>query len=493
MRYLAFDLGASSGKLFAGRIEHDRLCVERVHAFPNRIVPYGGGLYWDFLGILSQMEEGVCRAGGFDCFGIDSFNNDFSLLDRAGALLTPVRCYRDGRTKRHEAAIYERLPREELYFATGNQLGPFNTLMQLAAMALDGQSALWRCADTLLFLPDLLAFSVTGLRCAEYTVAAETQFYDSVHRRWLGELPGRFGVPERILPQVVQPGTVLGRASRAFCMQTGAPPFDFVSVCQHDTASAFLAASVENAAYLSSGTWSLVGIETSAPVITPLGFAHNVANEGGFAGTNRLLCNVMGSWLLQELRREYAARGAALDYGDIAALASGEKPGEFWVDPNAPEFFSPGQMCEKLRRNARAACGKAPETPGQFFRCVYEGLAFRYLLAIEILEELSGRRLTAVNVFGGGSRDAFACQCIADMTQRPVLAGPADASAIGNLLAQMLAKGEISDLEQGRELVRRSFPLAEYRPQNVSFWNERREEFRGFAQRAAFQNAESRV
>ena len=476
MRCVAFDLGASSGKLFAGTIEGSRLKVEPVHSFPNAICSFSGGLYWDFFGIQREMNAGIRKAaasGPVDSFGVDSFNNDFSLIDKNGELLLPVRSYRDARTEKYAGEIYACIPREKLYAYTGNQLAPFNTFMQLAAMSLAGQTSVFDAADKLLLLPDLLGFSITGEKVAEYTVAAETQFLDLNRKTWIHEIPGAFDVPARIFPDVVNPGTITGRASRAWCDENGVSPFRFVSVCEHDTASAFAAApGGKSAAYLSSGTWSLVGLEVPAPIVTQESFAFNIANEGGWPGYHRLIKNVMGFWILQELLKEYAAEGHIYSFPEAQQLAREAEPFRFLFDPDAPEFFRPGQIRRKIRIACLASTGCAPETPGEFFRCIYEGLALRYRRALHMLQSVSGKKVDRINILGGGSRDALACQLTADATGLPVLAGPADATAIGNILVQMIALGEIKDLSEGRELVACSFEYASYEPTDSARWEE---------------------
>lgn len=487
MRCAAFDLGASSGKLFTGALCGDRMQLNPVYRFPNRMIRFSNGLYWDFFAILENMNLGLRKAardGGVDSFGVDSFNNDFSLIDRHGELLLPVRSYRDPRTEAWRKEIDRILPPERLYAYTGNQRAPFNTLMQLAAMSLSGQGGLFEAAETMLFLPDLLTFAMTGIRRAEYTVAAESQFLDLITCRWIQEILAAFDIPDRILPEVQMPGTRLGRASDAYCRDQGLHPFEVVSVCQHDTASAFLTApNGREGAYISSGTWSLVGIETDAPVITELTFRHNIANEGGYPGHHRLLKNVMGTWILQELLREYASEGTEINFEQAQALARKAQPFGFMMDPDAPAFFEPGRMRDKIRAESLRACGRAPESPGEFFRCVYEGLALRYRYALELLEEASGRSIAWINVMGGGSQDAFACQCTADAAGRTVLAGPADASAIGNLMVQMMAQGMLDNVRQGRELVARSFPRKIYTPANADAWEAQYQAFQAYLER----------
>ncbi|NLD58405.1 MAG: rhamnulokinase [Clostridiales bacterium] len=482
MRYLAFDLGASSGKMALGEFDGRRLSVRPVHGFKNGIVRMGDGLYWDFPGIWANFLEGLskaCREAEIRSVGVDGFNNDFSFVDARGELLMPVRCYRDPRTLRHERAIYARIPPRELYMHTGNQLAPFNTYMQLAAMVENGQRFFFEHAENLLMLPDLLVFFLTGSRATEYTLAAETQMLDLNTKKWIPEILDAIGFPERLFAPLAMPGTVAGSIAPRVRAENGIGPIDCVSVCEHDTASAFLAAPAgPDSAILSSGTWALVGTEADAPVISEYGYRHNIANEGGFPGHHRILKNVMGGWILQQLQRDFALEGKVFDYGRIEALALAAEPFLCAIDVDDPRFFAPGEMRKTVREAALNAGERAPETPGEFFRTAYEALAFKYRDALETLERLLARHFRRLHVVGGGARDAVACQFAANAIGRPVLAGPADGTAIGNILVQMIASGAISSVEQGRQIVRESAMLREYEPRDVAIWEERYQAFR---------------
>jgi len=479
MRCLAFDLGGSGGKLFTGTLREDRLIVAPVYDFPNRFQDRTDGLFWDLAGIRRHMALGIQKAsadGAVDSFGADSFNNDFALLDASGIPMLPMRCYRDSRMVRCSDRIYDVIPREKLYSYTGNQLASFNTFMQLASMCIEGEGHILKQADTMLLLSDLLGYDITGAKYAEYTAAAETQFLDTATHRWIPEVLNAFDIPTHLLPQVVEPGTVVGRATESFCLKNGIRPFDHVAVCQHDTASAFAATAMEDSAIISSGTWSLIGLLTPGPVITDQTYRYNIANEGGLPGKHRLLKNVMGMWILQELLREYAADGLVFSYAQTQELAAQAPAFAYLFDPDAPEFFQPGQMLEKIRSACHSAWGRAPQTPGEVFRTVYECLALRSRYALERLEEVTGQHPASVNVLGGGSRDAFACRCLAGAMGRPVYAGPANATAIGNLLVQLAAHGQIS-MAEAPELIRRSFQSLCYEPENSPLWNAHYEAF----------------
>lgn len=477
MRYLAFDLGASSGKMYLGGFDGSKLRLNPVHAFSNGVVCMGSALYWDFPAIYRNLCRGIalaCQESSIHSLGIDSFNNDFSFVSRDGELLMPLRSYRDERTIRHESAIYSRIPPKELYMLSGNQLAPFNTYMQLCAMVESGQSFYFQHAHRLLMLPDLLVYLLTGNQVIEYTLAAETQMLDLNTKNWLGPVLDAIPFPAGLLPPLVEPGTPAGRVRPQVCSELGIRPIRLVSVCQHDTASAFLAAPADpDTAIISSGTWSLVGMEASSPVVTPYGFRHNIANEGGMPGHHRLLKNVMGSWLLQELLRAYALEGLHLDYAQMPALALQAPPFTHMINVDQRSFYAPGQMNQKIATAAQQAGDPSPQTPGAMFRAVYEGLALKYRRVIEELEILTGVKLRRIFLLGGGAQDQVACQFTANATGRPVTAGLPQGTAVGNILAQMLASGEISSVEQGRQLVRDSFTLQEYQPQDQPAWEQR--------------------
>jgi len=478
VNYLAFDLGASSGKLFAAHFNGNVLSFKQIHRFANSPVALAQGLYWDFPYLYNEMLRGIGAAltelqGKPVSLGIDSFSNDFSFIDSDGALLAPMRSYRDMRTTQCMDQIFSQMSPQDLYNRSGNQIAPFNTLMQLASMKIQRKDAILDYAYRMLLLPDLLTYYLTGEIQAEYTVASVSQMLDFARRDWHEEILQAFHIPRNILPPIVMPGSHTLPSSAALSKATGLAPFSVIPVCSHDTASAFLGAPVSGSAgILSSGTWSLVGLETKNPLISEYGFRHNIANEGGLEGHHRLLCNVMGSWLLQQLQAEYASEGMHCDFNRLTGLAQTEKPLRWFVNVDHPDFFAPGDIRRKLRENGVRAYGDMPETMGQYARCICEGLAFKYRLVVEQLERLTGRTLPALHVVGGGSNDSFTCQLTANLLGRPVIAGPPDASAIGNVLVQMMADGSISSVEQGRQIVAASFPSTTYAPNDTGLWDE---------------------
>ncbi len=475
MKYAAFDLGASSGKLFCGSLQNGKLRVEPVYSFPNGVVCLKDGMYWDFMRIYTELINGLRRAeadGRVDSLGIDSYNNDFSLIDAYGEMLTPVRAYRDPRTQKYWNRIFEIMPKRSVYLHSGNQIAPFNTLMQLASMNLAGQHFLLENARLLLMLPDLLGYYITGKTGIEYTVAAETELLNLSTREWIGEILDAYDIPRRLLPELRMPGTILGASTPEFNAANRLTGFDFVNVCEHDTASAFLASPLgKDSLLISSGTWALVGVQCDAPVVNDFTYRANLANEGGFDGHHRILRNVMGSWLIQELKRDYALEGLALDFAQIQKLALEAEAFRFPIDPDAPEFYLPGEMRRKIREVSLRVNGVAPNTPGEFFRCVYEALVMKYRYCAELLETAVGRTYDSINIFGGGCQDRLCNQFTADACGRRVIAGPVDASSTGNILVQMLAHGALNSIDEGAEIVRRSFETVEYLPRRHEKWN----------------------
>jgi sugar (pentulose or hexulose) kinase len=476
MRYLAFDLGASSGKLFVGRFDGFQLTLETTHRFDNMAIPLKDGLYWDFLYIWRNLCEGIQaagRGGSVRSIGVDTYCNDYSFIDKSGDLLSPMRCYRDERTIRCGNGIYQKTDPWRLYRETGNQTASFNTYMQLAAMREEGKDAVLAQAHKMLFLPDLIAYYMTGETIAERTIASVSQMYRFDTESWSEYVLGELGIDSGLFGTLASPATISGKATAQFQNAWGTGALDFVSVCEHDTASAFLASpNGKDSAIISSGTWSLVGCESLEPIINEYGFRHNIANEGSVPGHHRMLRNVMGTWILQELRAEYQQDGQNYSFAELEEAAEASAPFAYLIDVDDPAFFSPGNMRRKIRELCQSETGEKPETAGQFSRCICESLALKYRWAIEKLECLTGRKLPTVSIIGGGSKDRLTCRMVANACARPVLAGPSEASAIGNILAQLLAYGDIGNVAEGRDIVLRSFPTDYYSPDNADAWDE---------------------
>jgi rhamnulokinase len=474
-RLLAVDLGAESGRVVVGRFDGGRLALEEVRRFPNVPVTVAGTLYWDALRLFAELVDGVRAAGPVDAIAVDTWGIDFGLLDRAGRLLGSPVHYRDRRTAGMLAEAVNRVPAEEIYARTGVQLIEINTIYQLLAMRLADDPQL-QAAHRLLMMPALLTSWLCGEAACELTDVSTTGCYDPRAGAWAGDLLDRLGIPTRIFGEVVPPGTVLGPP----LPELGLGAARVVATASHDTASAVAAVPFETGrtgAYISSGTWSLVGLERPAPVIEPAALAANLTNELGVAGTVRLLRNVMGLWLLQECRRAWSRGGREWSYDELLAMAGAAPPLGPLVDPDHERFLRPGDLPAAIAAVCRESGQEAIADPGRVARCVLESLALRYRWTLDRLEAVTGVRIDVVHVVGGGARSRLLCQMTADATGRPVLAGPVEATAAGNVLVQALAFGLVGSLAEARELVRRSFPLERYEPGGGDAWQEARARF----------------
>lgn len=479
-RYLAFDLGAESGRAVLGRFDGERVTLEEVHRFPNTPVKLPDGLHWDVLRIFAEMKDGLAKAAGLvggaglHGIGVDTWGVDFGLLDRDGALVGNPYHYRDERTEGMLEEAFRRVPREKVYRTTGIQFLRLNTVYQLLAME---SSPLLEAGETFLMIPDLLNYWLTGEKTCEYTNATSTQLYDIESDGWATEMMGDLGIPTRLFPGIVAPATDLGPLLPEVAKETGFEDAEIpvIAVASHDTASAVAAvpAEVESFAYISSGTWSLVGVETPRAVTTPEAMRANFTNEGGFGGRKRLLKNVMGLWLLQECRREWTREGDEYPYEELVRLAEEAPAFGALVDPDHPSFMAPGDMLGRVRSFCEETGQEPPQGPGEVSRCIFDSLALRYRQVIEEAEGLTGRPVEAVHVVGGGSRNALLCQLTADATRRPVLAGPVEATAMGNVMVQALTRGQVGSLEEIRAVVRSSVEVERHEPRgDAEQWNE---------------------
>lgn len=477
MKLLAFDLGASSGKTYIGDFTGELLGLEVINRFNHPQICIHDELFWNSLGIYEHLKTGieiaVQKGKNISSIGIDSFSNDFGLLDKAGRLVTQVHCYRDERINRNASKIYSMISKEKLHKLGGNQNALFGTFMQLASMCLEKQAYLLEGAGTLLFLPDLFIYFLTGKINSEYTISSVSQMMDFQQGDWSKEIIDAFAIPRRIFPEIIQPGTKVGKIIDRQGIKNGNRDIDVVAVCEHDTASAFLAAPMgEDSIIISSGTWSLVGIEASSPIINDFTYLHNIANEGGYQGHHRLLKNVMGLWIIQECQRYFKENGTEYSIESLIALAASAEQLRFMINPNDAKFFSPGNMPEKIITYCREHGQATPETPGEIIRCVFESLALHYRYVIEELEKLTNKKYSKINIVGGGSMNQILNQYTANVTKRKVIAGPNEATAIGNLLMQLIAHNEINSVEEGRQIVRTSFKLNEFEPESGALWDD---------------------
>ena len=481
-KFAAIDLGASSGRVLLGRWDGARFEVGEAHRFANGPVSTMGHLHWDVLSIWAEIKSGLAAcvagetrgAGELAGLGLDTWGVDFGLLDSAGKLLGNPNHYRDHRNDGTMELAFGRVPRAAIYDTTGIQMMQINTLFQLLSMVRDGDPQL-DAAKTLLPMPNLFGYWLSGEPAAEYTFATTTQCLEARERRWALELLGKLGIPTGIFPGLVEPGTVLGHLLADVAQETGlAGSVPVISVGSHDTASAVAAIPGLDArsAYISSGTWSLMGVEVGAPIINELSLAGNFTNEGGVGGTIRLLRNIPGLWLLQECRRHWGREGSDYTWEGLLDRAEREEPFRCIIDPDAPELLNPPDMPAAIRALCRKTGQEPPETVGAVVRCCLESLALRYRATLDDLQELVGHSLDVVRIVGGGSQNGLLCQMAADACGVPVVAGPVEATALGNLIVQAIATGELDDVAAGRAAVAASVTLATYEPRSGGAWDE---------------------
>ena len=486
-RYLAFDLGAESGRAILGTLESDRLTLEELHRFSNTPVRVHAALHWDTLRLWHEMQQCLAVAGRerrlkLDGIGVDTWGVDFALLGADGGLVENPRHYRDARTNGMLEAVFKVVPREEVFAQTGIQLMQINTLYQLYAMRL-AQSPALASARTLLMTPDLFNYWLTGVAKSEATIASTSQCYDPRLGGWATGLLDRLGLPKAILPEIVCAGTRLGSLLPEVAEAAGLGATSVFATGCHDTASAVAAvpAAGDTWCYVSSGTWSLMGVELDAPVIDERSLALNLTNEMGAGGKTRLLKNIAGLWLLQECRRAWALSGCDYSYETLATMAASAPPFAAIIDPDA--FLEPGDMPEKICLHCESTGQKPPESPASVARTIFESLALRYRQVLESLEMLLGRKLEIIHVVGGGSRNRLLNQFAADATGRAVIAGPAEATAMGNILIQAMGAGELSGLSEVRRIVRNSTELETFKPGATREWDRAYERFRDVAGR----------
>lgn len=481
--YLAVDLGASGGRHLAGLLDGGQLRLEEVYRFENGGVDLGGALVWDLPRLWSDIRGGLRIAGDrwgnqIAGVGVDTWGVDFGLLGRDDQLLGNPVHYRDARTNGILEKAFARVPREEIFRHTGLQFMQFNTLYQLVAMRLGG-SPLLDIAETLLMMPDLFHWLLTGEKCNEMTIASTTQFYNPASGAWATELLDAFGLPSDILGQITQPGTVLGPLRPTLIEECGLTGAKVILPGTHDTASAVMAVPAESKSgeapdwcYISLGTWALMGIESPRPVIDNMVARLNFTNEGGVGGTIRLLKNITGMWLLQECRRVWNQAGKDWSWEDLSGLSAAAVSCRSLIDPDSPDFLAPDNMPEAIRGFCRRTSQPVPDDEGAVLRCALDSLSLKFRCVLGMCEELAGRRIETIHIVGGGVRNRQLCQATADACARRVVAGPIEATAIGNVMMQAIATGEIGGIADARSVIRQSFPVEQYEPNETAAWDE---------------------
>jgi rhamnulokinase len=477
--FLAADLGASSGRLMDCRWDGSHFILEEIHRFPNGGVRFGPSLHWDVLRIWSEIQTGLkkfsaSRRGVPAGIGIDAWGVDYCLLDKRDRLLGNPYHYRDGRTQGVPDALSSVMSRHDLFRATGVQTMEINTAFQLASMAIHEDRCLEH-AHALLMIPDLFQFFLCGEKKAEYTEASTTELYDLRARCWSHETLEKLNLPSRIFQNVVMPGTVLGQMQADVQSQCGFPSgFPCIAVGSHDTASAVAAIPQMDRAsvFLSSGTWSLLGVSVDEPNLGEEAFRGGFTNEGSADGGVLLLKNLTGLWVLQECARKWEESGKHYTWAALERAASNASAFSSFIDPSAAALQSPPDMCVAVQQYCARSSQPVPQTVGEIARCVFESLSFSYRAVVEELERLTGRRLETIRVVGGGSRNKFLCRMTASACEREVVAGPVEAAALGNAMVQAVATGHLRNLAEGRDALRRSVEYQCYSPTPGSAWQE---------------------
>ena len=471
---LAFDFGASGGRAIIGSLYDEKIGLKEVHRFSNDPVFVGNTLYWDVLRLLFEIKQGILAAkkdGGFESIGIDTWGVDFGLLDAEGRLIENPVHYRDARTDCMMDEVFEIVSRDEIYSRTGIQFMQFNTLFQLYYLAKYRKDLLDR-VDCLLFMPDLLGYFLTGEKSAEYTIASTSQLINAKTRNWDFELIDKLGIPRRIFPKIFKPGSIKGMLSEEICFELGVASVPVVSIGSHDTASAVMAVPTEkdDFIYISCGTWSLFGTETDIPHINEKTALYNLTNEGGYDDTYRFLKNIMGLWLIQESRRQWIREGDAVTYADLEEKALAVEGFRAFVDPDFDIFGKPGNIPKFISEYCESTNQFVPKTQGEIMRVVYESLALKFRFAFDNIKNVTGRDYKVIHIMGGGTKDNLLCKMAANACNVRVVAGPIEATAFGNVAAQLIACGDLKNLAEARKIIKQSENTITYNP--TENWDE---------------------
>ncbi len=482
--YLAMDFGAGSGRGIIGSFDGETIRLQEIHRFKNYFVDQNGTFFWDALGLFQQMLIAIGKSSGLAdapvSIGIDTWGTDYGMIADNGQLLGNCRCMRNA-DDCYVRACERKISMRELFSRTGIQMLYGNTVFQLFERAQGNDPALKNAAK-MLMMPELLAYFLTGDRHSEYTIATTSMLYNVHTRTWDAELARRLGIPTHIFADILMPASTAIPMRTALCEQVGIKKLDYIPVGTHDTASAVAAIPLDrDVAFCSSGTWSIFGIERDEPLLDDAAFNANFSNEGTVDGKVRLLKNIMGMWILQQCQAEWEHQGSALSWDEITALAADAAPMQSFINLEEPEFYRAGDMPRRVREYCRRTKQHVPESIGEIARCVYESLAMRYRYTMDQLEAITGRRLKALHIVGGGSQNALLNRFAANAIGRPVYAGPTESACIGNALVQACAIGELSGLAELRQVVKKSFQIDIYEPKDRDFWEEKYQQYKEIA------------
>lgn len=461
-RILAFDFGASSGRAILATYESGQLAYREVHRFENNPRQIAGHFRWDFENLMANVHLGIQKAGTFDSIGFDTWGVDFGLLDADGHLLEDPVHYRDQRTDGIVQYVLKSMTAEQLYAATGNQIMPINTLFQLLAVQRQNPQ-LWGQAHKLLFMPDLFVHALCGAEVCETTIASTSQMLDAETQDWSQAVLDQFDIPKSLFAKRVDSGSIVGEYKGA----------KVISVAGHDTQCAIAAmpSPDQDAAFLSCGTWSLLGCELEHPVLTEQSRLADLSNEQGANGKINYLKNIIGLWLIQESRRQWRREGKEYSYAELEQLALAAPPLRSFIDPDDPVFTPPGDIPKRVQEFCCRTGQQVPQTTGEIMRCIYQSLALKYRYAIEQLSQVTGKHFSSLHILGGGTKDGLLCQMAADCINIPVIAGSVEATALGNILIQLVALGELRDIDEGRSLIAHTETVKHFDPVDSTTWD----------------------
>ncbi len=475
-RVLAFDFGASSGRAIIGEFDGEKITLREVHRFSNDPVTINGTVYWDVQRLFFEIKQGILKAkedGGFDSIGIDTWGVDFGLLRKDGTLVENPVHYRDKRNDGMVEKAKKYMSHERMYDITGIQFMDFNTIFQLLSLK-ENRPYILEEAETLLFMPDLLAYMLSGVKSTEYSIATTSQMVDLKTRNWSDEILDTFGIKKSLLTDIVPTGTVIGKLSKDICEELGVPEADIISVASHDTQSAISAApcEYEDFAFISSGTWSLFGTEVKEPVLNEASKKLNVTNEGGYDYSIAFLKNICGLWLIQESRRQWIREGTEYSYAELEKLALECEPLKCFIDPDAPEFAVMGNIPKRVKEYCEKTNQYVPQTVGEIMRCIYESLALKYRLTFDGIMECTGKKYDRIHVMGGGTKDKLLLNMTAQSCNVDVYGGPIEATALGNIAIQLISSGAIADIKQARKIIAQGENLKHHAPENRDVWED---------------------
>lgn len=486
--FLAVDMGASSGRHLLGHFDGQRLELEEIHRFINGPIPMNNNFYWNLTGLWSEVLTGLRKASGvcgdsLQSVGVDTWGVDFGLLSQKGELLGTPYCYRDPRTDGAMERAFQIIARKDIFAQTGLQFMQFNSLFQLLVMK-EVHSPLLDCADHFLMMPDLFHWLLSGVPANEFTNATTTQCYNPQTGDWAWDLLGQLGIPTNIFKPTSAPGSVIGCLQSSVRKETGLGNVNVVLPGTHDTASAVMAVpsispiGQADWAYISLGTWALMGIESPVPIVNSTVEKYNFTNEGGIANTTRILKNICGLWLIQQCRENWIksgkteSDGSPLDWETLNKWTAAVQPCQSFIDPDHRDFLSPTNMPEAIREFTKRTGQTVPQSEGQILRTALDSIAMKFRQVIEICEEISGKKIKTIHIVGGGTKNKLLCQAAADASGRLVITGPVEATAIGNIMMQAIASGDVAGILEARQIIRNSFEVHEYEPKETKRWDD---------------------